>query len=80
MPAFQSGTLPEANRDTLRTLLKLINSVKLLGYKIKYKKFVAFLYTNNELSEKLRKHIYNCIKKNKTPSKKINQGNERPVY
>ena len=39
--------------DATRKLLKLINELsKFVGYKISIQKSVAFLYTNNELSER----------------------------
>ena len=39
-----------------------------------------FTYTINKLSEKLEDNlIYNCIKKNKIPRNKFNQGGERLV-
>ena len=42
-------------------------------------KCVAFLYTSNKLPEK-NNSIYNCIKKNKIPRNKSNQGSKRPVH
>ena len=44
-------------------------------------KSVAFLYTNNELSERETKKIiiHNCFKNNKIPRNKPNQGCKRPV-
>ena len=43
----------ENPKDATRKLLDLINeSGKVEGYKINIQKFVAFLYTNNELSER----------------------------
>ena len=46
-------------KDTTRKLLELINEFgKVAGYKINIQKYVAFLYTNNKLSErKLKKTI-----------------------
>ena len=46
-------------KDTTRKLLELINeSGKVVGYKINTKKLIAFLYTNNERSErKMRETI-----------------------
>ena len=39
-------------------LLKLLNELsKVAGYKISTEKSVAFLYTNNELSKKIKKTI-----------------------
>ena len=43
----------ENPKDTTRKLLELINEFgKVLGYKIHTQKSVAFLYTNNEISER----------------------------
>ena len=40
-------------KDATKKLLQLINeSSKIAGYKINMQKSVAFLYTNNELSER----------------------------
>ena len=40
-------------KDSTQKLLELINEVsKVSGYKINIQKFVAFLYTNNEILEK----------------------------
>ena len=42
-------------KDATRKLLELINEFsKVAGYNIDVQKSVAFLYTNNELSEKFR--------------------------
>ena len=39
--------------DTTRKLLELINEYrKVIGYKINTQKFLAFLYTNNEKTER----------------------------
>ena len=61
-------------RDTTGKLLKLINKLgKVARYKINVQKSVAFLYTNNETSErkiKENKPIYHHIKKNKTSRNK----------
>ena len=47
----------ENPKDTTRKLLELINKYsKIAGYKINTEKSLAFLYTNNEKTEKLRKH------------------------
>ena len=46
----------ENPKDSTRKLLDLINKYsKLAGYKINTEKSLAFLYTNNEKTEKLRK-------------------------
>ena len=51
------------------------------GYKINTQKSVAFLYSNNELSEgEENNFIYNCVKKNKIPKNKFNKGGERVVH
>ena len=43
----------ENPKDSTQKLLKLINELsKVAGYKIHIQKFVAFLYTYNELLEK----------------------------
>ena len=53
---------------------------KVAGYKINTQKSVAFLYTNDELAEReIRKTIHNCIKENKIPWNKSNQGSERLI-
>ena len=63
--------------------IKLINKFsKVAGYKIHIQKYVAFLYTNNELLEKTNKQtnkILNCFKKNKIPGNKLNQRGERSI-
>ena len=49
----------ENPKDATRKLLELINEFgKVAGYKINAQKSLAFLYTNNEKSEKLRKHYH----------------------
>ena len=57
----------ENPKDSTRKLLELINEYsKVAGYKINTQKFLAFLYTNNEKIEKLRKNsIHHCNEKNK---------------
>ena len=43
----------EYPKNVMKTLLELINEFgKVAGYKINIQKSVAFLYTNNELSER----------------------------
>ena len=45
----------ENPKDSIRKLLELISEFsKVAGYKINTQKSLAFLYTNNEKSEKLR--------------------------
>ena len=52
--------IEKAQRTPPKKLLELINEFnKVTGYKINVKKFVAFLYTNNEAAEeKLRKQYH----------------------
>ena len=60
----------ENPKDATRKLLELINEFgKVAGYKINAQKSLAFLYTNNEKSEREIKEtpIYHCNKKNKIP-------------
>ena len=46
-------------KDATKKLLELMNEFsKVAGYKINMQKSVLFLYTNNKLSEKLRKQSY----------------------
>ena len=48
----------ENPKDSTRKLLELINDYsKVAGYKINTQKSLAFLYTNNEEIEKLRKQF-----------------------
>ena len=57
----------ENHKDTTRKLLELINEYsKVAGYKINSHKSLAFLYTNNEKTEReLNNSIHLCNKKNK---------------
>ena len=49
----------ENPKDSTRKLLDLINDYsKVSGYKINTQKFLAFLYTNSEKTEKLRKQFH----------------------
>ena len=49
----------ENSKDTTRKLLELINEYsKVAGYKINTEKSLAFLYTNNKKTEKLRKKFH----------------------
>ena len=49
----------ENPKDSTRKLLELINEYsKVAGYKINTQKSLAFLYTNNEKTEKLRKQFH----------------------
>ena len=66
-------------QNTIRTRKEFS---KVAGYKINVQKSVAFLYTNDELSEKERKKIILfkiALKKNKITRSKPNQGGERPI-
>ena len=48
----------EHSKDSTRKLLELITKLsKVVGYKINIQKSVAFLYTNNNLSEEIKKTI-----------------------
>ena len=64
----------ENPKDTTRKLLELISELgKVAGYKINAQKSLAFLYTNNERSEREiqgNNTIHHCNKKNKIPSNK----------
>ena len=52
----------ENPKDTTRKLLELINEYsKIAGYKINTHKSLAFLYTNNEKTEKLRKQFHSPL-------------------
>ena len=52
----------ENPKDTTRKLLELINEYsKVAGYKINTQKSLAFLYTNNEKIEKLRKQFHSPL-------------------
>ena len=47
----------ENPKDAIRKLLELISELsKVAGYKINTQKSLAFLYTNNEISERETKH------------------------
>ena len=52
----------ENPKDFTRKLLELINEYsKVAGYKVNTQKSRAFLYTNNEKSEKLRKQYHSTL-------------------
>ena len=56
----------ENPKDTTRKLLELISEYsKVSRYKINAQKSLAFLYTNNEKTEKLRNPTHHCSEKNK---------------
>ena len=51
-------------KDSTRKLLELFNEYsKVVGYKINTQKFVAFLCTNIEKIEKLRKQFYSPLQR-----------------
>ena len=71
----------ETPKDS-KKLLELINEFnKVAGYKINIQKSVAFLYSNNNLTErKIKKTIPFTIASNRIiPRNKPNQGYKRPV-
>ena len=52
----------ENPKDNIRKLLELISEFsKVAGYKINTQKSLAFLYTNNKKSEKLRNQSYSPL-------------------
>ena len=52
----------ENPQDSTRKLLELINEYsKVAGYKINTQKSLAFVYTNNEKTEKLRKQFHSPL-------------------
>ena len=54
----------ENSRDSTRKLLELISEYrKVAGYKINIEKSLAFLYTNNEKIEKLRKQVHSPLQR-----------------
>ena len=54
----------ENPKDSSRKLLELINEYsKVAGYKINTQKSLAFLYTNNEKTEKLRKQFHSPLQR-----------------
>ena len=63
----------ENPKDSTQKLLELINNLgKVAGYKINIQKSVAFLYTNNEISERESKKT----KQNKKNLLKLHQKNK----
>ena len=56
----------ENPKDSTRKLLELINGYsKFAGYKINTQKSLAFVYTNNEQTERdIKEAIHHCIEKN----------------
>ena len=62
----------ENPKDSIRKLLELISEIsKVAGYKINTQKSLAFLYTNNEKSEREIKESTNCNKKNSISRNKL---------
>ena len=66
-------------KDSIKKLIDLINEFgNIAGYKINAKKSMAFLYTNSELTERLKNNntpnnpIYHRTKKIKIPRNKLN--------
>ena len=56
----------ENPKDSPRKLLELINEYSnVAGYKIKTQKSLAFLYTNNEKTEKLKKQYHSPLQQKK---------------
>ena len=52
----------ENPKDSTRKLLELVNEYsKVAGYKINTQKSLAFLYTNSEKTEKLRKQFHSPL-------------------
>ena len=71
-------------KNSTKWLLEIINKFsKREGYKFNIQKSVAFytLIANHQKENFLLKNlVYNCIKKNKIPRNKFNQGGERTVH
>ena len=54
----------ENPKDSIRKLLDLTNEYsKVAGYKINTQKSLAFLHTNNEKTEKLRKQFHSPLQR-----------------
>ena len=74
----------ENPKNTIRKLLELISEFsKLAGYKINTKKSLAFLYTNNEKSEREVKEsipFTTATKRIEISRKKPTEGDKRTVY
>ena len=52
----------EKPKETIRKLLELIREFgKVVRYKVNTQKSLAFLYTNNEKTEKLRKQFHSPL-------------------
>ena len=65
-----------------KILLEPISKLrKIAGYKINILKSVAFLlYTNNEMSEKVKKFHLRSHQNSKITRNKPKQGSERPIF
>ena len=71
----------ENPKDSTKKLLEMISKFsKVGGYKTNIQKSVAFLYTNNELSEKEIKKRMLFIITSKVPRNQFNQGCKRPLF
>ena len=69
------GYPKDSNKKTIRN-----KDSKVEGYKNQWK-FTAFLYKNNEISEKYEKNSFcNSNKMNKIPSSKLNKRCKEPIY
>ena len=68
-------------KDSTKKLLGLISKFsKVAGYKTNIQNSVAFLYANNELTEReIKNTILFIITSKKIPRNKSNQGCKRPV-
>ena len=75
--------LKNPKEDATRKLLGLIKEFgKVVGHKINAQKSLAFLYTNDEKSERESKETLPftiATKKNKIPRNKPTKGDKRPV-
>ena len=75
----------ENPKGSTKKLLELICKFsKVAGYKINAQKSVAFLYTNNEATEREIKELtpstINCTKNRKIPRNKSNQRGEKSIH
>ena len=74
----------ENPKDTTRKLLELINEYsKVAGYKINMQKSLAFLYTNNEKTEREIKEIIQftiVMKRIKHLQINLPKQTKRPIY
>ena len=72
----------ENRKTTHKKILELINELsKVAGYKINTQKFVAVLYTNNEISQKESKRIipFKITSKNKIFMNKPDERGRKPI-